>query len=330
MTTNDLGPFPTEKSVCATLRDRKGKLILESYVYKNTFFRFNWHASLEIMIVLKGSLKTCTERGVFDLDEEGLVIINPNIGHASMKRHPDTTTAVLHISKDYLERLMGNVTLPFFECYCRCGIESEPIHHMIRSVVATIFMAQTKGHSHSDLVVKSNLYLLCSALLSQRSDHILLPKGPSINKKQEAVLMTITKLINKRFREKITLQEMAEACNLNASYLSTFFKAHVGIGFYDYVTKKRTAYAAYKLNTTMDPILEIAEESGFADAKALNLAFRKFFDMSPGEYRKNLDAPQQGKGSETVPVRLAFNDPLVDLKMRQFYEATPLVFDIVD
>ena len=74
----DLGPFQIDDK-CVAFYDDNGRIILESYAYENNFFRFNWHSSLEIIIVLKGRLKTCTERGMFDLEEDGVLIINPNI-----------------------------------------------------------------------------------------------------------------------------------------------------------------------------------------------------------------------------------------------------------
>lgn len=108
---NTIGTLPIDESVSVILTDSEGNILLESYAYEVGFFRFNWHPSLEIMLVLEGKLTAYSEQGVFELQEDDLLVINPNIGHASMLQSPRTVALVIHISQSYLEQLCG--TPPF-------------------------------------------------------------------------------------------------------------------------------------------------------------------------------------------------------------------------
>lgn len=326
---NTIGPFPLDANDCLEWFSSDNQLFMEFYAYENTMFRFNWHASLEIMMVLQGHLKTVTEHGVFDLDEDGILVINPNTGHASMRKEEGTITAVLHISKSYLEQLMGNVNLPTIVCSCANLQASKPIHTFLRNMVATLYWSKLNRLDSRNLVANGVLDLVCASLIEQCSNHILLAKGPKISRKQENVLKNVTKMLDKRFKEKISLKEAAAVGNLNPSYLSSFFKSSMGIGFYDYLTKKRTAYAAYLLNTTNQPLPYVAEESGFSDAKSLHIAFKKFFGMSPGEYRSSLDEPSSSYNLATVPHRLDFEDPLLRQKMVLYQNNSLSILDML-
>lgn len=312
----DLGPFQIDDK-CVAFYDDNGKIILESYAYENNFFRFNWHSSLEIMIVLKGRLKTCTERGMFDLEEDGVLIINPNIGHASMFKEQGTISLVLHISKEFLEKLLGNVFLPYFDLYVMDG-KPDMTADFVRSSVATLYYSLATEQYPSKMICLAEIFSLCSVLLSKCSDRVLSPKTTVLTRKQSKMLDTMMKMVNRRFRERISLSDIASLLNMNPSYASTFFKTHVGMGFYDYLTKKRTAYAAYKLNTTDDIVSDIAIDSGFGDAKALHAAFRKFFDMTPGEYRNRLEEAAMVNDANNVPRRYSLEDELVLQKINAY------------
>ena len=76
---NSIGTLPVVDHVVTTLADASGKNIYESYIYKTGFFRFNWHPSIEILIVLKGQVKVYTESGIFNLCTNDVTVINNNV-----------------------------------------------------------------------------------------------------------------------------------------------------------------------------------------------------------------------------------------------------------
>lgn len=104
---NSIGTLPVVDHVVTTLADASGKNIYESYIYKTGFFRFNWHPSIEILIVLKGQVKVYTESGIFNLCTNDVTVINNNVGHATMNEEPGTIAAAIHISYEFLSELCG-------------------------------------------------------------------------------------------------------------------------------------------------------------------------------------------------------------------------------
>ena len=70
----------------------------------------------------------------------------------------------------------------------------------------------------------------------------------------------------------------------------------MGISFVEYVLRLRIRDATVRLASTDEAVARIASDCGFADVKAFNVAFKKHFNMTPTEYRKQV----KGIGRKTV------------------------------
>lgn len=92
--------------------------------------------------------------------------------------------------------------------------------------------------------------------------------------------------INKNLENKITLDDLAKAANMNRSYFCTVFKRLNGISAWDYITIKRIEKSVVLLETTDKTMLEIACRCGFNNTANFNRAFRKVMGKVPGECRK--------------------------------------------
>lgn len=309
-----LGTLPSDKDVCASLCDEKGDELLETYVYEVGFFRFNWHTSMEIMLVLQGHLKAYVDGSVFDLYEDDFLVINPNAGHASILQTSPTIAMVLHISQEYLEELCGSL-LPVIECHSTCETRNEFPYRFIRSCMAGIYLSLSSGKPYRDIFAKSQTLLLFSALLHNFSYGKPTPKEQKLSLQQKEHIYQMIKYINRNFREKISLNDLAELSQMNLSYVSTYFKAHVGINYHEYLIRKRLVYAAYLLHNTEEPVLDIALDAGFPDVKALNQSFKKYFNISPKQYRRGLLADCDASAKHLFPVRLKFSNEFVQKKL---------------
>lgn len=318
-TVNTIGTLPVDESVSVILTDSEGGILLESYAYEVGFFRFNWHPSLEIMLVLEGKLTAYSEQGVFELQEDDLLVINPNIGHASMLQSPRTVALVIHISQAYLEQLCGNAAIPNLTCYSASEADRSFLKPL-RASIAAIYTTLSEKSQTGKLFTQSQIYALLSFLLRYNADNDLCPKEQRQKAEQQKLIHTMVKYVNHHFRDKVTLSHLAELSGMNLCYVSTFFKAHTGVGFQDYLTRKRLAYAAYQINNTEDSIADIAMDSGFPDVKAFNQAFRKYFNLSPGHYRSELTKKEDCNVESLFPVRLSVTDPLVRQKLSEYLD----------
>ena len=313
--TNPIGTLPSDPETCAILRNRQGDIICEAYAYRVGFFRFNWHASLEIMFVLEGRLRAFTQRGEFELSEGDFICIRPNEGHASMVEVPGTVAAVLHISQAYLEKLC-EVVPPISCMYCG-KIPRDNDYIGIKHAFASIYsLLATDGGLASRISAEAALMSIIGILVRQAAPGENCGEKNPITSQQKQKLMEIHRQIERRYQDKITLKNLAEAVGMNPSYLSSFFARCMQMGLHEYIARKRLAMAVWELNNSDDTILEIAVSAGFPDAKSLYGAFRKYFGMTPNEYRRQLSTRTDMTVRNHIPTRFQLNDPYVLEKIR--------------
>ena len=96
--------------------------------------------------------------------------------------------------------------------------------------------------------------------------------------------------IDEHYRQKLELEAIARIGGYNVAYTSQFFKRQMGISFVDYVLRLRLRDATVQLTSSDEAIARIASSCGFADIKAFNVAFKKYFRMTPTKYRKQVKA----------------------------------------
>lgn len=92
--------------------------------------------------------------------------------------------------------------------------------------------------------------------------------------------------IDNNFNSKITLEELAERCFYNPSYLSRMFKKQSGMTISDYIRKKRMENAARLLKSDPDMSMSsVMEQCGYTDPKLFYSHFREYYSINPKDYR---------------------------------------------
>lgn len=85
----------------------------------------------------------------------------------------------------------------------------------------------------------------------------------------------------------ISLESLAKHLGLSPSRTSHLCVLLLGVTFQDQVTNVRMKKAEFLLETTDEPIKEIAMKTGFSDIYYFSRMFRNFFGIPPGAMRKN-------------------------------------------
>lgn len=98
------------------------------------------------------------------------------------------------------------------------------------------------------------------------------------------IIKEVKEYVKKNYAE-IKLADAAAHVNLSSSYLSVLFSAEAGMSFSEYVQMVRLQEAARLLAETYSKIYEISERVGYNNSKNFTRAFRKFYGMSPRDYR---------------------------------------------
>ncbi|MCX7796183.1 MAG: helix-turn-helix transcriptional regulator, partial [bacterium] len=84
----------------------------------------------------------------------------------------------------------------------------------------------------------------------------------------------------------ITLNKISQLVNVNYAYLSRLFKKELGVHFTEYINKERIKRAFPLLFDKQKRIQDIAICSGFKDIQQFERIFKRFYNMTPLQYRK--------------------------------------------
>lgn len=103
--------------------------------------------------------------------------------------------------------------------------------------------------------------------------------------------------IEQNISEPISLSALARQCFYNPSYFSRVFKEKFGVPLTVYVGSRRMELAKNRLQTTDDPVTQIASECGFSTVGAFYRVFERDFGMTPTAYR----LAEKSKKSEGKP-----------------------------
>ncbi len=97
--------------------------------------------------------------------------------------------------------------------------------------------------------------------------------------------------VEKNFMNPITLSDLSQMLNFSLPYLSCKFKQDTGQTFVQYLQGKRMEQSGQLLANTDKTIEEVAELVGYQDIKFFRMVFRRYWGMTPREFKKTHRKP---------------------------------------
>ena len=92
--------------------------------------------------------------------------------------------------------------------------------------------------------------------------------------------------INKHFKEKVTLGDVAKYAGLTPAALCRRFKQISGKSLFDYLSEVRIEFSYKLLAESTLPISMVAQEAGFQNVSHFNRVFKKLSGVTPKEYKR--------------------------------------------
>ena len=124
---------------------------------------------------------------------------------------------------------------------------------------------------------------LFGALLFSWLKHTSTKKTPFFQK----VIFNSEKYIFHNIEKDVSVSELAAFNNISERYLHKIFRAVLNISPKTYILGIKLKIAAELLKTTDIKISHIALQTGFDNAFYLSRIFKKYYSLSPSEYRKH-------------------------------------------
>ncbi len=145
-------------------------------------------------------------------------------------------------------------------------------------------MISSLNDNTDDLIAVSHIYQFFSLVISERT-----PKKNSTRNVKDEQLKKIFDYINANYvNADMCLTDIAQHINMNASYLSRFFKENAGIPLSKYIIELRMQKAANLLKRKDLSVKSIAISVGYTDPLYFTREFRRHYKNTPTSYRKEL------------------------------------------
>ena len=156
---------------------------------------------------------------------------------------------------------------------------SRPLHQNVAQEINYI----VHNADRSALHLLGHLYLFLDALAqastSRREVRSQTQRGFYV---QEAITY-----IAQNYQSDITVEKIAEACNLNRTYFGRMFKQAIGHTPQEYLTRFRMARAVDLMRSTDYPISQIAQMVGYPNPLHFTKVFKKEFGVPPRTWRNS-------------------------------------------
>ena len=157
----------------------------------------------------------------------------------------------------------------------RYGIQMEEVLRSLGAHYTDIYQSET-------LAAKRDFVLAClfgcqRALAARRRSH-----GHTV----KSVAMRVRGYVDAEYcSNALSLESVAAYVHKTPAYISRVFKNELSCNFSDYLTEKRMRRAAQLLAQPDGKVYRIAAQCGYADTSNFIRVFKRFYGVSPAEYR---------------------------------------------
>lgn len=244
---------------------------------------YHWHKEIELILLLKGKITYEIKNTKHEVLEKDIFLANSLDIH-SISSNCESIILLFQIDPTFFDKYYSGFSKLYFEFNDTLNNVNTELYYKVRSNLAKIMFS---------LIKQDTTYKLSAINLAINTILIILKSFSSKPREENSYsllnerVFEILNFIDKNYNIDISLNSISKKILISPQYISKIFKNSLGINFIDYIHKLRIKKSLNDLLNTNKSILDISLEHGFNDHKAYNRVFKKEFNMSPTDYRKD-------------------------------------------
>ena len=254
-----------------------GKNAVFSLERSSRISHLHWHEAIEFVYVLDGSLEFSLNSHTFEAEKGDLIIVNSAMVHSfsPLRNGADYYFLVADDKFFRTNGLYGENTV--FDFKIRTGEGKRLFDEIIRET--------EKDDEYSNIAALSVLMSLFIYLNRHHSSGK--EESPLSEQKKITMVRNTLVYLQEHYKEKLTIENIAEALHFSKSYLSHAFKEITHVSLISYINLLR-CQSARALMLDGVGIAEAAAESGFTELSYFTRVFKKTLGMLPSEVRQEI------------------------------------------
>jgi len=156
----------------------------------------------------------------------------------------------------------------------------------LRAIVRMLCDPPAGGEARTTYRLAKSIELACETVrLFEQGDLVATGCDGARSEADSRRLIAARRMIDERWSEKLTLDQIARACGLNRAKLTRGFREMFNCSIAEALAERRLLEARRLLLTTDLPVSSIGYESGYLNNASFSRAFGRHFGRSPSDYR---------------------------------------------
>lgn len=241
------------------------------------------HKEFEILMVKKYPLCINIQGEEFILNEEDIVIINPQVVHSTLAKLNHQQYLIQFNFPTILdEKDIKNIYAFSYKKPYMIFKKGEENYDELVFYIENIYKVNIDS-PWSTNYIKGYFYQLYAFF---QKIGFMEPQTVDTSKKGYDKIHKITEYIHENYTSDISLESLSHKFYINPSYLCRLFKEVTNLTIVEYLNQVRVKNAELFLTSTDKSIMEIAQLLGFSSQTYFNRVFKSIMMLTPSEYRK--------------------------------------------
>lgn len=106
------------------------------------------------------------------------------------------------------------------------------------------------------------------------------------NQDHVPLVRVCTEYVETNVLNRIRVKDIADEIGYTENYISSVFKAEMGMSLLEYVNSRKIAMAKQIMDNNTIPISELSDRLAFSNPSYFSAVFKKVTGMTPSEYQK--------------------------------------------
>ena len=201
------------------------------------------------------------------------------VGECSSRAAATDAEILLIVERQALDRLFA------FDADAFAGLAFH-LNTGLREITTSISGTNKRGTCREPYLVAKSIELLCECVEALQAK-TLVPVAPegAMTLSDSRRVIAARELIDRRWTEKLTLDEIARTCGINRAKLTRGFREMYRCSVSEALADRRLSEARRKLLTTDLTVSTIGYASGYLNNASFTRAFGRRFGLSPTDLR---------------------------------------------